>query len=133
MPEDATAHIEKNKRAYYDTIVETDGSPFFKQKATDVFVTAAAIGYYLEKREPVKDKHDLFRTFSLSDEKSRMWLLKSIAMAVEGVDVLRDLKRVIIICEEFANSGIDYLYEMHTDGSDVAQRLSDTMFEILDE
>ena len=133
MPEDVTAHIEKSKKPYYDAIIETEGSPFFGHKATDVFVTAAAVGYYLEKREPVKDKHDLFRTFSLSNEQNRMWLLKSIAMAIEGVDVLKDLKTVIRIGEEFANFGIDYLYEMHTDGSDVTVRLANSMFEILDE
>ena len=133
MPEDATAHVEKSKRAYYDTIIETEGSPFFGQKPTDVFVTAAAIGYYQGKREPVKDRHDLFRTFTISDEKNRIWLLKSIAIAIEGVEVLKDIKRVIKISEEFANTGIDYLYKMHTDGSDVAIHLSDAMFEVLDE
>jgi len=132
MLDDVTGHIEKSKKEYYDMIIETEGSPFYGHKATDVFVTAAAVGYYFEKREPVKDKHDLFRTFSMASEKNRMWLLKSIAMAVEGVDVLTDMKRIIKINEEFANAGIEYLYEMHKDGSDVTLRLADKMFEILE-
>jgi hypothetical protein len=132
MSEDVTAHIEKSKKEYYEIITGTEGSPFFGHRSTDVFVAAAAIGYHMEKREPVKDKHDLFRTFTISKEENRIWVLKSIAIAVEGIDVLNDLKKIIKIGEEFANSGIDYLFEIHTDGSDVVSHLSETMIEILE-
>ena len=47
-----------------------------------------------------------------------LWMLKSIAIAAGGIDVLKDLRQVAAIVEEYANAGVDILYEKHQNNSD---------------
>lgn len=134
MGEDIRAYIDKSKSSYYDSIVENEKSPFFKHTKTDVFVAAAAIGYYLKKSEPISKRQDLFLVSTMSrDEKGRLWIMKSIAISIVGLEALKDLKKVIKICEEYANCGIDWLYRAHAEEVDICADLSEKMSDIINE
>lgn len=114
----ADAHIEKSKVGYYDALVGDPSSIFRGKTRTAVFVSAAAVGYYYGKREKLNgQKHTLF-VASLSADENLIWILKSIAVSIEGISVLNDFKKVISIAEEYANAGIDKLYETHRDSDD---------------
>ena len=129
MGEDATARIEEEKRSIYDEILKNESSPFFNHKDSELFFSAVAVGYYYKKKEPLKKKRDLFRTFTIGD-KSKIWLLKAVAVSTSGIEVLKDIKEVVKICEEYANSGIDQIYKWHSEGIDICNNLSEIMLDI---
>ena len=129
--DDASGWIEEEKIPKYQEIIDREDSPFFKAGLIDVFIASAAIGYYYKKREPVKHQHQLFRTFTIGSNE-KLWLMKSIAVSDCGLTVLKSMKDVMKINQEFANVGIDYLYDWHK-GDDIFTSLVDMMSDILDE
>ena len=135
MGDDVRGMIEKEKSHFYDAIVDNTNSPFYKHTKTDVFVAAAAVGYYFKQSLPFSSpKQDLFVLSTLSrDEKGRLWLMKAIALSVAGLEVLKDTKEIVKICEGYANYGIDWLYKMHGDEIDICASLSEMMSDVLAE
>ncbi|AIZ56884.1 hypothetical protein Mpt1_c10120 [Candidatus Methanoplasma termitum] len=135
MSEDVRGTIEKEKSHLYDAIVDDVNSPFYKHSKTDVFVAAAAIGYYYKKSVTLATpKQDLFVLSTLSrDEKGRLWIMKAIALSMGGLEVLKDMKEIVKICEGYANYGIDWLYKLHDDEVDISAALSEIMGDILSE
>ena len=127
-------NIEKEKSSYYDDIVDNENSPFYKRAKMDVFVAAASIGYYFKKSEQISKRQDLVILSTMSkEERGRLWIMKSIAISIAGLSVLKDLKEVVKICEGYANYGIDWLHTVHVEGIDISAELSEKMKEILDE
>ena len=112
-------NIDKNKRDIYMKLTEDEGSLFYKRKDTEVFVASAAIGFYYKKRKPITGtKHSLYPMSMYRSDDPNLWMLKSIAIAAGGIDVLKDLRQVAAIVEEYANAGVDILYEKHQNNSD---------------
>lgn len=107
-------YIDKGKRDLYTSLTEDEDSLFYKCKDTEVFVAATTVGYYHKKREPIKGtKHSLYPMSMFKSDDANLWILKSVAIAAGGIDVLRSLREVATIVEEYANAGIDILYERH--------------------
>lgn len=111
----ADALIDKNKSYMYDEITEDLDSVFRSRTKTHVFVTAASIGYYFKKSTPLPtSKQSLFVSTTLGDDsRYLLWIMKSIAISQVGIEVLKNMRDVMKICQEYANYGIDYLYNLH--------------------
>jgi len=132
--ERATAHIDKSKNSKYNTLVDTADSLFYKNNKSDVYIIAATIGFYYHRREKIAAKQDLFVSTTLgkgSEENS--WILKSLAIATEGIDILGKTKEIYQICDEYANYGIDVLYQQYLDADDKLTSSADLLMDKLDE
>lgn len=129
----AEMYIDKSKRDIYTQLTEDEDSLFYKRKDTEVFVAAAAIGFYMKKRVPIKGtKHSLYPMSLYKSDDNNLWLLKSIAISVGGIEVLNNLKSVAAIVEEYANGGIDVLYEYHKNSDDEISSMSADLIDIID-
>lgn len=128
----AETNIDKSKREIYDHLTGNACSIFYNRKSVEVFVAAAAIGFYYKKREPIKGvKHSLYPMNLYRSDDPNLWMFKSIAIATDGVDVLRNLKNVASIVEEYANAGIDILYE-RSKNADELYSMAHELLEILE-
>lgn len=128
----AETNIDKSKREIYDHLTEDVCSIFYNHKAVEVFVAAAAIGFYYKKREPIRGaKHSLYPMNLYRSDDPNLWMFKSIAIATDGIDVLRNLKNVATIVEEYANAGIDILYE-RSKNVDELYSMANELLEIVD-
>ncbi|WP_400211012.1 hypothetical protein [Candidatus Methanarcanum hacksteinii] len=119
--ERATGTIDKDKAHIYDELVMDDHSLFRSHSKTDVYVMAAALGYYFKeiKEIPSTNKQDLFVTTTLgSGTVDKLWILKSIAISFSGIEVLKSMKEIIKICDSYANAGIDRLDQIHKNSDD---------------
>ena len=123
----ATARISKEYSLIYDKITTDELSPFKDKDKTLVFVTAAAIGFKENKKSSNSgERQDLF-VVNLLKDKEILWLMKAIAMSAEGVEVLKDLKKVTQICEEYANEGLHLLMDICESGKDNTISLAEAM------
>jgi len=132
----ADANINKEKSILYDSLVDDDNSVFYKHSKTDVYVAAAAIGYYHKKSEKIPPgmKQNLFVTTTLGKSSNdSIWIMKSIAIATKGIEVLKSMWDVVSICDDFANSGIDILYELHANSTDEVNQIASILMDILEE
>lgn len=128
----AEMNIDKSKHEIYKHLIEDECSIFYNQGYTEVFVAATATGFYYKKREPIRgSKHSLYPMNLYPSNNSDLWMLKSIAIAADGIDVLRNLRDVATIVEEYANAGIDILYE-RSKNPDELDSMTYELLEIID-
>lgn len=102
-------HVDAGIHELFKDMVESAHSPFYKKDMKEVFIFAMALGFHLKRRKELKKKKDIadINVFSHSQK----LLIKSIATMAEGKpEVLINETRPIEIAEEFANGGIDDLY-----------------------
>lgn len=136
MSDRADAFINREKSWKYDSLVGDSNSIFYKHSKTDVYVAAAAIGYYHKNSEkiPTSLKQNLFVSTTLGkDSGNSLWIMKSIGIAISDIKVLSNMKEVIAICDEFANSGIDVLHKIHVDSTDEINEIASMLMDILSE
>ncbi len=135
--ENAIAKIDRSKAHKYDELINDVGSIFYKSGSVSLFTAATSVGYYFKKRIPLpanNERQDIFQTSTLGDSSaSSIWVWKSIAMTQDGIGVLKSLKDVVNICQEYANYGIDYLYDVHKKSQDETRDYANQMYDILDE
>ena len=132
MNERADSYIEDSKSFKYTALVEDSNSVFYKRNRTDVYVAATAVGYYLKKREKIEKKHGLFVSTTLGkNSESNIWILKSIGIATLGIDCLKDFKSILNVCDEYANAGIDFIYDVHTESENEANDFASKMIDVL--
>lgn len=85
----------------------------FNQKdapTKEVFLYAMAIGYHNSLSIPLSKKRGSIPSRLLLEEEQ--WLIKSLAIAKEkNLEVLFNISKVVQIAEEYANGGIDHLYD----------------------
>jgi hypothetical protein len=112
MSERADANIEKSKSEMYVELVKDSKSLFYGFNQSDVYVAAAAVGYHDKKRIPISDRQGLFQVQNMKNQEG-LWIIKSIGAATNGLESLESLKDAVSICSEYANYGIDVLYNMY--------------------
>ncbi len=101
---------------FYSTSIEREGavvkkdSFFYKKRQLDIFLLAMAIGVDSGKREKIKKRSNTIRRDALTEKES--WWMCAVALSVEPeLSTLADGKKIVNICEEFANGGIrDLIY-----------------------
>ena len=98
-----------------DGAIGADTSIFYKKRQVDIFLLAMAIGYARKSRKKVVRPSASIRRDALTEKE--VWIMCSVALAEEGrLEVLADPTRVVRICEEYANGGIDELMRMDEAG-----------------
>lgn len=137
MTEDVHVRIDVSKSSKYSKLNDDLSSIFYKRGQASIFIIATCIGFYFRKRIPLppgKGSSDLFITSTLgSGNSEKLWILKAIAISELGIDSLKDFKNAIKVCQEYANFGIDYLYDIHEKSSDEVRDYTRMMKEIVDE
>ena len=96
---------------------------------------SAALGYYFKesKNIPPSNRQDLFVTTTLgSGSADALWILKSIAISHSGIEILKSMRDIIKICDDYANSGIERLYKIHKDSDDEADDIAMLIADSLD-
>ena len=92
-----------------------DTSIFNKKRQVDIFLLAMSIGYAKKIRKKVVRPSRSIRRDALTEKE--VWIMCSVALAAEKrLEVLADPARVVRICEEYANGGIDELMRMDKSG-----------------
>lgn len=116
-PHDMSYDKANNEAAmFYDITSEgsaigADTSIFYKRRQVDIFLLAMAIGYARKNRKKIARPSMSIRRDALKEKE--VWIMCSVALAEEGrLEVLADPPRVVRICEEYANGGIDELIKM---------------------
>jgi len=109
MPEEPRdLDVDEERHHLYKELTEVESSPFYDRTMKDVFVFAAAYGFYYHAREKLKKKKGTIPLSAFSTEDR--WLLMSIAIADQkSIDVLFDIRQVFEIGQEYANGGITIL------------------------
>ncbi|TQS77774.1 hypothetical protein [Candidatus Methanarcanum hacksteinii] len=133
--ERATTKIDREKSHMYDEIIMDENSIFHSQSKTTVYVMSAALGYYFKesKNIPPSNRQDLFVTTTLgSGSADALWILKSIAISHSGIEILKSMRDIIKICDDYANSGIERLYKIHKDSDDEADDIAMLIADSLD-
>ena len=88
------------------------GSIFYKKTLWDIFVCAMAIGKHKEARKPlVKPSKSIPVDFI---KENHIVSMLGVAFSDEsvGLEILQNPKELRVICEEYANGGIEFLIEM---------------------
>lgn len=107
--EPLVVNCEEKKKVLYDEILKRD--LFAGQALHKVFIMAMSIGFNKDRRAPLSKKKDIIRTESFTEEQKNM--IKSLAVAAEDtLEILINKKKVYSIVEEYANGGIDILYNI---------------------
>jgi len=102
-------YVDTKVHKLFKEMVEFAHSPFYKKDMKDVFIFAMALGFYLKRRKKLEKKKDIADIDVFSP--SQKLLIKSVAVkAEEKPSVLINETKPIEIAEEFANGGIDDLY-----------------------
>ena len=137
MSGDVRVKIDSAKSPKFNELNEDMSSIFYKKGQTTIFIAAACIGFYFKERIPLppgKASGDLFITSTLgSGNSTKLWILKSIGMADSGINSLKDFKSTMKVCQEYANYGIDYLYNIHRESDDEIGELFRKMNDVLEE
>jgi dnd system-associated protein 4 len=103
--------IDESNRENLELLVQSEHSPYWKKSMKDVFLVSAALGFYNGERTPLKRKKSTIPRSVLSDQE--MWLLKSIAVSEKReLEILANMKEVLEIAEEYADSGITILRDI---------------------
>jgi|TARA_B110000495_G_C22915738_1_gene534897 hypothetical protein len=88
------------------------GSIFYKKTLWDIFVYAMAIGKSKELRKPVVKPSRTIPVDAIKEHHIVSMLGVAFSDESVGLEILQNPKDLRIICEEYANGGIDFLIEM---------------------
>lgn len=115
---DCFISAEKSKK--YDALVDDPHSIFYKHNKSQVYIIAAAYGFYYNLRAPIEGKkQQLFVSTTFSSDNSHLiWILKSLGIFLDGIESLRNSNTMASLCDEYANAGIDELYRIHKNSDD---------------
>jgi dnd system-associated protein 4 len=106
-------YIRMDRKQYNDLlepIVKEKRSPFYKFDRTGVYIMAAALGFKSKAAKKIQNPIDVRLFAQLGKE--YMWAIFTIAVAESGkIDVLLDGKKALQIVEEYANGGVQILYD----------------------
>lgn len=136
MNKRADAFIHKDKSYKYAALVDNESSIFYKHTRTDVYVAAVSVGYYNRQSEriPTSSKQNLFVSTTLGENRDdNLWIMRSIAIATRGIEILSNIREIFSICDEFANCGIDILYNFHVNSDDEVNEMAAILMDILEE
>ncbi len=91
------------------SLEKAEEAPFIKMP--DLFITAACIGAKENRYVELKKKRDIFVADAF-DSKTQLPILITLAYKwSQDLDTLTDSKRILNICEAWANGGITIIYD----------------------
>lgn len=103
-------HIDEERREMFESLQNSENSPFFDAANHDLFMSALGYGQANTMPEKIKnEKTAYFGRTSLSE--TQQAVVEAVAVSEErDVRVLRDQRMVYEIAEKYANAGIDLLH-----------------------
>lgn len=101
-------NVENTKQDMYHKL-KNEYPPFKGKTTLSVFLYSMALGYSHGLSKELEDSYVLVNTDSMSEEDA--WLVASIAIDEEGLEVLNDATKIKNIAEEYSNGGINILQE----------------------
>jgi hypothetical protein len=103
-------HIDKERREMFNSLQESQDSPFYQATNHDLFMFALGYGNANTMPQEIKnEKAAFFGRTSLSEHQQAV--IEAVAVAEErDVRVLHDQRQVYEIAEKYANAGIDLLH-----------------------
>ncbi len=126
-------YIDDSKHEYYERLKNDANSIFYKADYIDIYVAAAAIGYYKKEFEPIKGTKSSIGVMSLMNSNNpNLWIIKSIAVSIKGIEVLGNLRDVAATVEGYANAGIDRLIESNEKGNDDVYTMANELVSIIE-
>lgn len=116
-PKNPDFHVNTQWRFLYDTLCSKgkaakDNEYWIFQKYTQFYSFAAALGFAHNKQNPVKSGYTPFSLMEMKDDPE--WpALRAIAWKASNCDlnIVLDHTKTIKICDEYADGGMQYLYE----------------------
>jgi len=110
MTKDYLSYSKENTKKYSDLVTKST-SPFCKKTMADVFLFAAALA--IKRGLPPTKLKTRADNIPISAFGEQEWLLNAIAIVeVKDNKILFKEKKVIYgVVEEYANTGIDFLYK----------------------
>jgi len=107
---------ETRKIRYLEPLVKNTLSPFFGNEEGDVYCMAVALGFKNGNRIKT-DKIKNIRLYSKLDPKYKL-LFRIIAITAEkyNYDIVENGSYVLKLIEEYANAGVEELYETVLEG-----------------
>lgn len=104
-------YISGSDRPIYDTLKKYSDSPLKGRKNKEIFMMAMIIGFYKTGvRTELKNPVDYDHVENLGPD--RRTIIKAIAVAEEGMNVLDDEEKIYNIANEYAATGIKILESM---------------------
>ncbi len=103
-------YIDEKDREKYDQLL-SKGNPFSREQGfdnKDLFLLAMCTGCNEGNKTQLKTRFGYFLSKNLSNEDEA--IVFSIAVLEEGLDVLRDKRKIYLIAEQYAAGGIHILY-----------------------
>lgn len=126
-------YIDSNKHEYYERLRNDTNSLFYKADFIDIYVAAAAIGYYKKECEPIKGTKVSIGVMSLMNSNNpNLWIIKSIAISVKGIEILGNLKEIAATVEGYANTGINHLIKLHESGDNEVYSMALELLDIIE-
>lgn len=98
-------NIDNTDKEVYEQLKE---EKIFKERSNkELFLFAMAVGYKNEIKKKLNSKFGFVRTEYLSEED--LSLIKTVSISKQDVNILKDMKKVFKISEEYAHTGIKIL------------------------
>jgi dnd system-associated protein 4 len=124
--------IPEEKQPKFAELTDSTDSPFHNWEKNELFVFAASFGFDRGLRTQLEDSsHALFQWNQLDD--TQLWMVKSMAVKErESPEILDDGGQIDTLVREYANGGIDRIYEMYVGTGDIFTTLTDDVIELSD-
>ena len=102
-------YVDKGKHHLFQELTEGKDAPFLTMK--DVLLTAACVGFNNESRIKLNTGEKIFSWKTFTPQIDHPFL-HALALVAEGKDdVLIDQDKILTVVEEYANGGINDLYD----------------------
>lgn len=120
----------KEKDTYH--MLKNEYPPFKGKTTLPVFLYSMALGYSHGLSKELEDPYVLVNTDAMSEED--VWLVASIAIDEEGLEVLNKITKIKKIAEEYSNGGINILKEKleSVQPGNELEKLSNDIIDILE-
>ena len=114
--------VEKNKHHKFKELKSSSSSNIgIFNNMKDVFIASAMLGYSNDKRESLNSNRDIFDVNVL--KKHDYTLIYSIFLDYTGDADLLEKGEIMSVIEEYANAGIDILYDIVNQSGDALNNL----------
>ena len=112
-------HISYDKNnsdvsSYYDKYKGYPTNPesfFYNKRHLDIFIYAMSIGKHYGKKSKLKDRSNSLPVDALKEDEIWLMIATALSESDTNLEILKDGKKIVQICEEYANAGITYLID----------------------
>ena len=114
---------DENKEMY-TTLTRVMKSPFYQANYTKIFIAAMSLGYKKDSKKKLKKRENALHGTSFTPEEK--WLMISLYMKNNtklGVHALFNPDDIFNLAEEYANGGIEFLYNIYNATSEPVDEL----------